>query len=69
MATLKQLDKMVKGMNSKEVPLHHVCERSIDGKQQRTYFPKDETMTTSKLLEIVHSNMCGPMKTTFHGGT
>jgi hypothetical protein len=53
----------------KEVPLHHVCERCIDDEHQRTFFPKDETTTTSKLLEIVHANVCRPMKTTFHGGT
>jgi hypothetical protein len=69
MENLKELDKMVNGMNLKEVPLHHVCERCIDGKHQRTSFPKDEAMTTSKLLEIVHANVCRPMKTTFHDGT
>jgi len=69
MASLKELDKMVNGMNLKEIPLHHVSEGCIDGEHQRTYFPKDEAMTTSKLLENFHASVCGPMKTTFHGGT
>jgi hypothetical protein len=69
MASLKELYKMVNGMNLKDVPLHHVSERCIDGEHQRTFFPKDEVTTTSKLLEIVHANVCGPMKTTFLGGT
>jgi hypothetical protein len=55
-------------MNLKEVPLHHVCEACIEGKHQRTYFPKDEMTRASKLLDLVHGNVCGPMKTTSHGG-
>jgi hypothetical protein len=68
MARLKDLDAMVNGMNLKEVPLYHVCEAYIEGKHQRTSFPKDETTRASKLLELVHSDVCGPMKTTSHGG-
>ncbi len=40
--SLTKLEKMVDGMNLKEVPLHHVCEVYIKGKHQRTSFPKDE---------------------------
>jgi hypothetical protein len=68
MARLKDLDAMVNGMNLKEVPLHHVCDVCIEGKHQRTSFPKDETTRASKLLELVHSDVCGLMKTTSHGG-
>jgi hypothetical protein len=67
MASLKKLDKMVNGMNLKEVPLHHVCEACIKGKHQRTFFPKDETTRASKLLELVHSNVCKLTKTTSCG--
>jgi hypothetical protein len=56
-------------MNLKEVPLHHLCETCIEGKHQRTYFPKDEATRALKLLELVHSDVCGSMKTTSHGGT
>ncbi len=52
----------------KEVPLHHVCEACIEGKHQRKYLPKDEASKASKLLELVHSDVCGPMKITSHGG-
>jgi rRNA maturation endonuclease Nob1 len=38
MASLTKLEKMVDGMNLKKVPLHHVCETCIEGKQQRTFF-------------------------------
>jgi hypothetical protein len=57
------------GMNLKEVPLDHLCETCIEGKHQRTYFPKDEVTRALKLLELVQSDVCGSMKTTFHGGT
>ncbi len=63
-----EVGEMVDGMNLKEVPLHHVCEACIEGKQQRTSFPKDEATRASKLLELMHSNVCEPMKTTSRGG-
>jgi hypothetical protein len=68
MASLKELDAMVDGMNLKEVPLHHICEGCVKGKHQRTSFPKDGATRASQLLEIVHTDVCGPMKTTSHGG-
>jgi len=34
MASLKELDAMVDGMNLKEVSLHHNCEGCIKGKHQ-----------------------------------
>ncbi len=64
----KKLEKMVNGMNLNEMPLHHVCEACIQGKHQRTSFPKDEAIKASKLLELMHSDVCKLMKTTSHGG-
>ncbi len=69
MASRKKSEIMVNGMNMKEVPLHHVCEACIEGKHQRTSFPKDEATGASKLLELVHNNVCGPMKATSRGRT
>jgi hypothetical protein len=68
MASLKELDAMVDGINLKEVPLHHVCEGCIKGKHQKMSFPKDGATRASQLLEIVHTDVCGPMRTTLHGG-
>ncbi len=39
MASLKELDAMVDGMNLKKVPLHHICEGCIKSKHQKTSFP------------------------------
>jgi hypothetical protein len=36
MASLKELNAMVDGMNLKKMPLHHICEACIEGKHQRT---------------------------------
>ncbi len=68
MASLNEMDAMVDSMNLKKIPLHHICEGSIKSKQQRTSFPKDEATRASQLLEIVHTDVCGPMRTTSHGG-
>jgi len=69
MASLKELDAMVDGMNLKKMSLHQICEGCIKGKHQRTSFPKDGATRASQLLEIVHTDVCGPMRTTSHGGT
>jgi hypothetical protein len=68
MASLKELDAMVDGMNLKEVSLCCICEGCVNGKHQRTSFPKDGATRASQLLEIVHTDVCGPMRTTSHGG-
>jgi len=47
MASLKELDAMVDGMNLKEVSLHHICEGCVKGKHQRTSFPKDRITRAS----------------------
>jgi hypothetical protein len=59
---------MFNGMNFLKMPLHHVCEAYIEGKHQRTSFPKGEATRASKLLELVYSDVCGSMKTTSRGG-
>jgi hypothetical protein len=55
-------------MNLKEVTLHHVCEACIEGKHQRTSFPKYEATRASKLFEVMYINVCKLMKTTSCGG-
>ncbi len=45
-----------------------MCEACIECKQQRTYFPKNDATKASKLLKLVHSDVCEPMKTTSCGG-
>jgi hypothetical protein len=47
MASLKELDAMVDGVNLKEVLLHRICEGCIKSKHQITSFPKDEATRAS----------------------
>jgi hypothetical protein len=68
MASLKELDAMVDGINLKEMSLFHIYEGCIKGKHQRTSFPKDGATRASQLLEIFHTDVCEPMRTTSHGG-
>ena len=44
------------------------CKRCIFGKQHRDKFPKDGGTRATHILELVHSDVNGPMKTPKHGG-
>jgi hypothetical protein len=46
----------------------NLCNGCIQGKQHRQPFPKSGATRANDLLEIVHSDVCGPMKTTSLGG-
>ena len=44
-----------------------VCSPCVKGKQHRVSFPSSSS-TTSENLELVHSDICGPMRTASKGG-
>ncbi|KAJ0785458.1 putative RNA-directed DNA polymerase [Helianthus annuus] len=46
----------------------NVCEGCISGKQARKTFSKKVTWQASRPLELVHSDICGPMRTESIGG-
>lgn len=50
-----------------KVPSGLKCKICIKGKQPRTPFPRDGNRATKK-LEIVHSDVCGPLKVQSIGG-
>ncbi len=67
----KSLEKMrdgaVYGMNFKNIDVDFSkCESCAKGKQSRFPFKASITKTT-KLLELVHTDLCGPMETTSIG--
>jgi hypothetical protein len=43
-------------------PSNNMCKQCLHGKQTRTYFRKNE-YSTKKPLEIVHTDICGSMRT------
>jgi hypothetical protein len=65
------LQMMVKGINlGKTSPpvTTLVCEACTEGKQYAAKWGNNEERVATKPLEIVHSGVCGPMKTTSIGG-
>jgi Reverse transcriptase (RNA-dependent DNA polymerase)/gag-polypeptide of LTR copia-type/Integrase core domain len=44
------------------------CEACIMGKSRRTAMPKKATTRSTKPLELIHSDLCGPMSTPSIGG-
>jgi hypothetical protein len=49
-----------------EIPINIsllLCKSCLFGKQYETPFPKGESTCAYKLLELLHFNICGPMKT------
>ena len=62
---------MVAGMSinsSKSAPVSD-CEGCALGKQSRLPFPKSSSSKTSDVLELVHSDVCGPMSVPSVGGS
>ncbi|CAK9813843.1 Retrovirus-related Pol polyprotein from transposon TNT 1-94 [Anthophora plagiata] len=56
----------VKGMHLKDHTEVSNCDICYRGKMSRTPFPKTSSRN-SKLLEIIHSDVCGPMRTESNG--
>lgn len=61
---LSQLSKksMVIGLPELEVQ-HQVCESCVLGKHHREVFPSAATFRAKSPLELVHTDLCGPMQT------
>ena len=59
---------MVKGFPLIE-KLDSLCEGGILGKKHRDTFPAGKSVRANANLEIVHSDLCGPMQTTSIGGS
>ncbi|MCO5548742.1 hypothetical protein L7F22_002203 [Adiantum nelumboides] len=56
-----QKSDMVASLPPLEAPVKHVCEGCILGKMQRSKFPKDGSIRATYRLQLVHSDVCGPM--------
>ncbi|KAI5334414.1 hypothetical protein L3X38_024547 [Prunus dulcis] len=69
MSSLKLLQEQEMVVGLPEITaVTEVCEGCILGKQCRESFPKEATTRASTPLELVHSDICGPMQTTTKAG-
>jgi hypothetical protein len=65
---VRKLAKMVDGMEIKVRTTVGVCEACLEGKQHRQ--PSHQPATRAKEpLELIHSDLCGPIDPTTYGGT
>jgi hypothetical protein len=58
--TLQQ-KQMVNGLPSFTSP-SRLCKDCLVGKQQRDSFPKKSTWRASQILQLIHADICGPIK-------
>ena len=65
---VRRLAKMVEGVKIKVRTAVGVCEACLEGKQHRQPSHKPATRA-SEPLELVHSDLCGPIDPTTYGGT
>ena len=62
---------MVEGLGALDTknPPKETCEGCIMGKHNRSPFPKKSSRVTKKPLELVHSDVCGPISVESIGGS
>ncbi|MCO5573934.1 hypothetical protein L7F22_027712 [Adiantum nelumboides] len=58
-----QRHNMVHDLSLLEMPPRHVCEGCVLGKMYRFAFSQDGSVRATRKLQLVHSDVCGPMRT------
>ncbi|GKF75694.1 retrovirus-related pol polyprotein from transposon TNT 1-94, partial [Tanacetum coccineum] len=56
---------MVKGLDQIDHP-NQVCEGCLLGKHARSLFPKEATSRAKEPLQIIHTDLCGPITPPSH---
>ena len=65
----KMVDKgMVNGISINKQEELGFCEACVEGKEHRDPFPAIGEIRTSQVLDLIHSDVCGPMQTRSLGG-
>mgnify|MGYP002775250692 FL=1 len=59
-----QIHKLLEGIPTRPFKYISVCEGCIYGKQCRQKFATNNNKKTERPLQVVHSDLCGPMQTT-----
>lgn len=65
--TFMMKNKIVSGLEFDEIVEFSPCKSCTDGKLNSTPFPK-RAERSSSILDIVHADICGPMRTSSKGG-
>nr|XP_010322045.1 uncharacterized protein LOC101268110 [Solanum lycopersicum] len=70
MTTINKLisKDLVRGLPTKSFKDNQVCGTCIQGKQVRSSFKLKLTVSTTKPLELLHMDLCGPMRVLSRGG-
>lgn len=70
-AVLNQLKAgdLVKGFNVQDCGLRQVCESCLEGKLPRRPFPHVSSSRASRVLDLIHTDVCGPMSNVTPGGS
>ncbi len=63
---VKQMSRY--GLQFRECNCSDVCEVCLRGKMSRVPFPKESTHASKEILELVHSDVCGPFQVTTPSG-
>lgn len=61
--------KLVEGMSCSSGEVNRECEACAQGKMHRVPFPKKSEKETYQPLQLVHSDLCGPMNVDSVGGS
>ncbi|MCO5611254.1 hypothetical protein L7F22_065506 [Adiantum nelumboides] len=64
-----QRHNMVHDLSLLEMPPRHVCEGCVLGKMHRFAFSQDGSVRATQKLQLVHSDVCGPMRTSSVGNS
>ncbi|MCO5610675.1 hypothetical protein L7F22_064916 [Adiantum nelumboides] len=58
-----QRHNMMHDLSLLEMPPRHVCEGCVLGKMHKFVFSQDGSVRATRKLQLVHSDVCGPMRT------
>jgi hypothetical protein len=65
---LRTMD-LVEGLPNVKFQCQKVCDACAKGKQVRSSFKLKNLVSTTKPLELIHIDLCGPMRTVSRGGS
>lgn len=61
-------EKLAVGFEVKDCGLRLTCETCLEGKLSRTPIPKKAERKSTQILDLVHTDLCGPMETSTPSG-